>query len=73
MAHFGPAESVSKEGVALTLFVAGLCMWVAGFAYADMPLQLILAILGFALDIYAFYLLWDAKREFGGDARGDEA
>jgi hypothetical protein len=67
VAEYGPAESVSKEGWALTFFVLGLCMWVGGFAYADPALQAVLAVLGFALDILAFVILWRAKRE---DAAG---
>jgi hypothetical protein len=63
VADYGPAESVRKEGWALTLFVVGLCMWVAGFAYADPALQAVLAVLGFALDIWAFVILAKAKRE----------
>jgi hypothetical protein len=72
VADYGPAESVSKEGWALLLFVGGLCMWVAGFAYADEPLQAILAVLGFGLDIYAFVMLAKAKRE-GRAKSGGEA
>jgi hypothetical protein len=64
VADYGPAESVSKEGWALTLFVVGLCIWVAGFAYADpAALQAALAVLGFALDIGAFVILAKAKRD----------
>ena len=63
MADYGPAESVGKEGWAITFFVAGLCMWVAGFAYADPALQVVLAVLGFALDALALGILWRAKRE----------
>ncbi len=64
MADYGPAESISKEGWALALFVAGLCMWVAGFAYADpAALQAGLAALGFALNIWAFVILARAKRK----------
>jgi hypothetical protein len=71
VADYGPAESVGKEGWALTLFVVGLCMWVAGFAYADPALQAVLAVLGFALDIAAFVILWRAKRE--GATKGGSA
>jgi len=60
---YGPAESVGKEGVGIALFVIGLCMWVAGFAYADPVLQAVLAVLGFGLDGLGFFLLWQAKRE----------
>jgi hypothetical protein len=63
VADYGPAESVGKEGWAITLFVVGLCMWVGGFAYADPTLQAVLAVLGFALNIFAFVILWRAKRE----------
>ncbi len=63
MADYGPAESVGKEGWGILLFVAGLCMWVGGFAYADPILQAVLAVLGFGLDIAAFAILWRAKRE----------
>jgi len=63
VADYGPAESVKKEGWAFTLLVAGLCMWVAGFAYADPALQAVLAVLGFGLDIWAFVILAKAKRD----------
>jgi len=63
VADYGPAESVGKEGVGIALFVIGLCMWVAGFAYADPVLQVILTVLGFALDGLGMFMLWQAKRE----------
>jgi hypothetical protein len=63
VADYGPAESVGKEGWGILLFVAGLCMWVAGFAYADPVLQAVLAVLGFGLDGLGIFLLWQAKRE----------
>ena len=64
MAEYGPAESVNKEGWGIALFVVGLCIWVGSFAYADpAALQAALAVLGFALDILAFAILWRAKRE----------
>ncbi len=69
MADYGPAESVGKEGWGVALFVAGLMMWVAGFAYADMVLQVVLGVLGFGLDALALFILWRAKRESAGAAK----
>jgi len=66
VADYGPAESVSAEGWALLLFVAGLCIWVGAFAYADpAAFQAGLAVLGFVLDGLALAILWRAKRKHG--------
>ena len=46
--NYGAAESNSKEGLGLALFIAGLTALSAGWAYAPAALQIILAIAGIA-------------------------
>jgi hypothetical protein len=65
-ADYGPHDSNRTEGQALTLFVSGLVLWVAGLAYAAPLLQVITVILGVALDLAAVYMFYQAK--VAGDA-----
>lgn len=66
MADYGPPESNRSEGLALLLLVAGLAIWVGGFAYAASALQVILAAVGIALDLGSVYVFYQAK--VAGDA-----
>jgi hypothetical protein len=62
LADYGPPESNSKEGLAILCFYAGLTLWVAGLAYAAPVLQVILVVVGVALQLYSLFLLMQAKR-----------
>jgi ABC-type multidrug transport system permease subunit len=66
VAEYGPPESNRKEGLALTLFAGGLATWVAALAYASPILQVILVIVGVAMNIESIVLFRQAKVE--GDA-----
>lgn len=61
MAEFGPHDSNRDEGLALTLFAGGLATWVAGLAYASPVLQVILVIVGVAMNIGSVVVFHRAK------------
>lgn len=75
MASYGPHDSNRTEGIAMTLFVLGLVLWVGGLAYAAPGLQVILVIVGAAGDVGAMALLCMAKiageRERNPEPAGD--
>lgn len=65
-ADYGPHDSNRREGQALTLFAAGLVIWVAGLAYAAPVLQVITVIVGVAMDLGSVFVFHQAK--VAGDA-----
>lgn len=69
MAEYGPHDSNSQEGLAITLFAGGLAIWVAALAYATPVLQVILVIVGVAM--HAASLVVFRRAKVAGDlARG---
>ena len=58
---YGAKESNSKEGMGLALFIAGLVLWVAGWAYWGGIVQVILIIVGIAAFIGGFWVLKMAR------------
>lgn len=61
MAEYGPHDSNRQEGLGLTLFIGGLATWIAALAYASPVLQVILVILGVAMDLVAVVVFRRAK------------
>jgi hypothetical protein len=61
VADYGPHDSNRTEGIGLTMFIGGLVIWVAALAYAAPVLQVIMVIVGVALDLGGLFVLHQAK------------
>ncbi|MEA2639718.1 MAG: hypothetical protein QOF51_1112 [Chloroflexota bacterium] len=58
---YGAKESNSKEGSGLALFIVGLVLVTAGWAYAPAALQIILVLLGIAAAVGGVMVMRMAK------------
>jgi len=60
---YGAKESNSKEGTGLTLFIVGLVLISAGWAYAPAALQIVLCLLGIAAVAGGVYTMRMARTD----------